>query len=100
MGFLHHKVASRSQIQPDLAKKRPAKMTPKIARSALPGGLTAVTLTQEGVPAPHSGPPITKIGVKWQKIPKITPQIARSTLLGDPPAVTLATNHSIFIKRP
>ena len=45
MGFLHHKVSPRPQKQPELVKKPAyvAKITPKIAGSALSGGLTAVT---------------------------------------------------------
>ena len=41
-GFLAHKVAPRPQIQPELAKKGPAKLNPKIAHSAQPGDPKAV----------------------------------------------------------
>ena len=42
-GFLHHKVAPWPQILPELAKKHPAKIIPKIACSVLSGDPTAAT---------------------------------------------------------
>ena len=35
--FLHHKVAQRQPIRPELTKKRPAKIIPQISSSALSG---------------------------------------------------------------
>ena len=114
--FLHHKVAPRPQIRPELAKKRTAKITANIARSALSGyptGITSVTnrsafierhyvelsslkmglLHHEVTPYPQIWPELAK-----RSQAKIVPKTARSTLLRDPTALTLLTNHSIFMK--
>ena len=95
-----------------------SKIIPKIARYALSGYLTGVTLVtncsihiqqmpqckgirvQEGVPIAQSDSPINKMAWIGQKTREIIPQIAHSALSGHPTGVTSANNHSYFNKWP
>ena len=62
--------------------------------------LRKVIKDQDGIPRSQSDFPTTKTAQIGQKTSKIIPKMSRSALSGDLTGVTLATNHSIFNKRP